>query len=345
MADLDEIRDEWSELAERTGNLFATWEWNAIWWRHFGRDGRLLAAGCRDARGALVGVLPLYLAAVRPARIIRFLGHGPGDRLGPICSPDDRSLVAESLRRALRSSPFRRALVVAEQLPAEEGWTALLGAPALRRESSPALRIEAKSWEDFLAGQSSSLRKKVRYEERRLEREHGLRYRLVEEAEELPDALDKLFALHGARWGEEGTEAFAGAEGFHREFAACALERGWLRLWFLELQDGPVAAWYGFRFGGSDWHYQSGRDVSWDRYSVGSVLLAHTIRDCIEAGLPEYRFLRGGEAYKQRFANSDPGLETVALPHGVAARAALLAARSALRLPPAARARIARALG
>jgi len=106
-----------------------------------------------------------------------------------------------------------------------------------------------------------------------------------------------------------------------------------------------VAAWYGFRFGGSDWHYQSGRDVSWDRYSVGSVLLAHTIRDCIEAGLPEYRFLRGGEAYKQRFANSDPGLETVALPHGVAARAALLAARSALRLPPAARARIARALG
>ena len=34
--DLDAIRDEWTALAERCGNPFATWEWAATWWDHFG---------------------------------------------------------------------------------------------------------------------------------------------------------------------------------------------------------------------------------------------------------------------------------------------------------------------
>jgi len=35
--ELDSLRDEWRVLAERSGNLFATWEWASTWWSHFGR--------------------------------------------------------------------------------------------------------------------------------------------------------------------------------------------------------------------------------------------------------------------------------------------------------------------
>jgi CelD/BcsL family acetyltransferase involved in cellulose biosynthesis len=48
----------------------------------------------------------------------------------------------------------------------------------------------------------------------------------------------------------------------------------------------------------------------------------------------EYKFLSGGEAYKGRFANEDPGLETIALARGVRGRASLLGTRTALALPP-----------
>ncbi len=74
------------------------------------------------------------------------------------------------------------------------------------------------------------------------------------------------------------------------------------------------------------------------------MLLAHTIRDCVEAGMGRYLFLRGDEPYKFRFATSDPGLETVALGSGVAGRAGVAALQAARRLPPAHRRRLARLL-
>jgi CelD/BcsL family acetyltransferase involved in cellulose biosynthesis len=345
VGDLESLHDEWSALGERTGNLFATWVWNSTWWEELGRGKRLLIAACRDAAGELVGIMPLHVAvAAGPLRVLRLIGYGHADRLGPICMPEDRTRVGAALRSALRSPPWSGALVLAEHLPAEEGWSALLGGRPVRREASPVLDLDTADWDEFLAGRSTSLRKQVRYQERRLAREHVMRFRLVEDAEALPAALDALFELHGTRWAAQDATDFAHAQRFHRAFAARALERGWLRLWLLEVDGRPVAAWHGFRFGGADWHYQSGRDTAWERYSVGAVLLAHTIRDCVEAGLSRYLFLRGDEPYKLRFATADPGLETVAFGTGALGRAALLATDAVRRLPPAARRRISHVL-
>jgi CelD/BcsL family acetyltransferase involved in cellulose biosynthesis len=343
--DLELLRADWSALGERTGNLFATWEWNSIWWQQIGRGRRLMAAAVRDDSGALLGLLPAYLAvSAGPARLIRLLGHGQGDRLGPICLPADRERVAAALRAALRTKPWTNSLLLAEQLPAEEDWAALIGARPVSHEGCPVLELTTRNWDEFLAGRSANFRQQVRAKERRLMRAHDLRYRLVEDADALPAALDTLFSLHGTRWGEQGAAAYGQAQDFHRAFAALAQERGWLRLWLLEVDGRAVAAWHGFRFGGADWYYQSGRDPAWDRHSVGAVLLVHTIRDCVEAGIPRYLLLRGDEAYKQRFATADPGLDTVAVASGLMGRAALAALEGVRRLPAARRRRIARLL-
>jgi CelD/BcsL family acetyltransferase involved in cellulose biosynthesis len=328
---IEALRDEWRELGRETGNVFATWEWQSTWWKHFGRSRPLAAAACRDARGELIGILPLYLAVARPGRLVRFVGHGAGDRLGPICLPADRLRVARAFRAGLRARLWGNALVLGEQLPAEESWSALLGASVLTREASPVVRIQTRGWDEFLATRSANLRQQLRRKERRLAREHALRYRLVEDPQELPAALDALFALHRARWGGGQSTGFASAESFHRDFAGQALRHGWLRLWLLELDGRPVAAWQGYRFADADWYFQMGRDPELERLSVGLVLLAHTLRDCVEGGLTEYRLLRGGEAYKGRFANADPGLETVAVASGPLGVAALLAAHGAAR--------------
>jgi hypothetical protein len=65
------------------------------------------------------------------------------------------------------------------------------------------------------------------------------------------------------------------------------------------------------------------------RQPVGFVLLAHAVREALADGMGEYRLLRGGAAYKQRFATSDPGLETFGLPRGAPAQLMLAAARAA----------------
>jgi CelD/BcsL family acetyltransferase involved in cellulose biosynthesis len=154
--------------------------------------------------------------------------------------------------------------------------------------------------------------------------------------------MDLLARLHAARWQRRGSGALSGARlAFHKEFAAVALRRGWLRLWFLEVDNDPVAAWYGFRFGGDEWYYQSGRDLAWDAYSVGFVLLCHTLRETFTDGCGAYRFLRGDEEYKDRFATRATQLETTVRGCGPRGRAAAQAASVASRLPVQLRSRLA----
>ena len=43
VSELEALREPWSRLAETAGNIFSTWEWNELWWSHYG-DGRPLRA-------------------------------------------------------------------------------------------------------------------------------------------------------------------------------------------------------------------------------------------------------------------------------------------------------------
>jgi len=328
LGSLEGANTDWNELAEETANIFATPEWASTWWRHFGAGRRLLATECRSREGRLVAVLPLYLWRGRPLRVVRLVGHHAGDQLGPVCLARDRRVVAEALAAALADCDAD--IFIGEQMASGEGWGGLLGAKTLVREGSPILSLAEPDWDAFLAACSRNLRSQVRTRERKLMRTHEGRYRMTASRSELEADLDTLFALHRLRWQGKPT-SFMAAESFHREFAALALERGWLRLWFLEIEGLPRAAWYGFRFGGVESFYQSGRDRSWDAYSTGFLVLVHSIREALADGMSEYRFLRGDEEYKYRFASSDHRLETIGLTRGLASRAALGAALLARR--------------
>jgi dTDP-4-amino-4,6-dideoxygalactose transaminase/CelD/BcsL family acetyltransferase involved in cellulose biosynthesis len=326
LSGVDDAREEWNELAQRSRNIFATWEWASTWWRHFGGGRPLIATACRQG-SELVALLPLYLSAERPLRVVRFLGHGPGDQLGPVCAPEDNARAAKALSRVLAEAPWRWDVFLGDELSAADGWSALLGASVEGRGASPVLSFGDGGWEGLLASLSPRLRREIRYDSRKLAREHDVHFRLADDPDRLDADFDTLFALHSTRW---SNSAFATRhQAFHRDFGRAALERGWLRLWFLEVGGRPVAAWYGFRFAGVQSHYQGGRDPAWNRSSVGLVLLAHSIREAIEDGVTEYRFLRGAEGYKYRFAKHDPGLESIALARGLKGRTALRAQRMA----------------
>ncbi|MEA2160625.1 MAG: hypothetical protein QOD66_3005 [Solirubrobacteraceae bacterium] len=328
---LDAAREEWARLARRSQNIFATWEWNSIWWRHFGEDRPLLATACRSEDERLIAVLPLYLWSRRPLRVVRFLGHGPGNQLGPICARADRGTAARALCSTLAGVGCD--VFFGEELPADDGWSAMLGAKVHRRTGDPLIRLDAESWDDFLASRTPNFRQQVRRRERRLARDHELRYRLSADPDRLQEDLDILFRLHRARWGARKS-SFTAREAFHREFSARALERRWLRLWFLELDGEPVAAWHGFRFGGVESYYQAGRDPRWTDTPVGFVLLAHTIRAALADGMHTYRLGRGATPYKSRFASDDPGLEAVVLSRSLLGHIGVAAGTAARSVRP-----------
>lgn len=333
--DLAAVAGLWQGLAGSLPHPFATWEFAELWWRHYGagRPLRLVVSQTADGRQAL---LPLYQARRSPVRVLRFLGHTVGDLPGPVGAEDAGPAVLQALRvlpdRIGPGGTRLGGLLLAEQLAVRPGWTALLGGHELTREPAPFLRVHGRTWEQLLAGWSANLRQQVRRRERTLRREHDVELRLTTDPERLPEDMDVLQRLHALRWGHPG--AFEGARAdFHRAFAALALQRGWLRLWRLNVDGAAAAAWYGFRYAGQEWFYQSGRDPAFDRLRVGFVLTAHTIRDAVEGGVDAYQFLRGGEDYKLRFADNSTDLLTLLVGLSPAGRAAAQAGASLARLP------------
>jgi CelD/BcsL family acetyltransferase involved in cellulose biosynthesis len=330
-ADLEERRELWERLAARSRNVFACWEWTSTWWRHFGSPGEPAFAECRRD-GEPFAILPLQAVARGPMRGLRLLGHGPGDVLGPICDPADAALAGAALRKALDELLGRPVLLYAERLPGGPLAEAF-GGRLVKREANPSLAIAGRGWEEYLASRSRNLREKVGRGARKVERKHEVAYHLLERPEDLEPRMEALLRLHRARWGEGTNFAAPDAIAFHRDLAATMLAAGRLRLWTMSVDGTEVAAWYGFRFEGIESFYQSGRDRSYDKLSVGFLLLARTLQAAFEDGLERYDFLRGNEPYKDRFADSDSGLETRVLGRGALGRGLVLAAGGALRSP------------
>ena len=127
--------------------------------------------------------------------------------------------------------------------------------------------------------------------------------------------MAEFFALHAARWdelrGRLDDPRARRCRRSTRDFAAAALERGWLRLSFLEVEGTAVAALYGWRIGGRYAYFQAGFDTAWADASVGLVLMAHTVREAIEEGADEYDLLLGDEDYKARFATDERRVESL----------------------------------
>ena len=305
------LEDEWRAHAERRGNAFLTPEWALAWFRHYGAEAHpmLITAPGRDG-----GVLPLVRSTSGRPRTVRFAGANLGDHFHPACAEAlEPELAAQAAELLDRDRGF--GAIVLDNVDLDGAWWRAiasgggrrLAALTYRRAPLPYTRLAGTTWEDLLAQRSRNFRSQVRRRERRLEREHRLRFRMTSEQRELGPDLDTFFRLHLARWAGRGGSSSDSprAAAFHADFAAAALQRGWLRLWFLEADGEEVAAWYGWRLGGRYSYYLAGFAPEWGDRNVGSVLFAHTVRSAIEEGADEYDMLLGDEAYKSRFATGE----------------------------------------
>jgi CelD/BcsL family acetyltransferase involved in cellulose biosynthesis len=325
---LEPLRSDWTRVAAADGNVFATWEWNELWWRHYGR-GRELRVAVSRRDGDVDAIVPLFVWSQRPLRILRLIGHGQADRLGPICRQDDRERAERALRLALAAEPHD--VFVGDWVAGDRDWAQVLGGRVIRRTGYPILRRPEGSWDDFLATQSRRFRRKLRQCRERLERDHDVSYRYADAAS-LERDLDATFRLHRARFREHPCNFCGEHEAFQREFAAIALEHDWLRLLLLEVDGEPVCSKYGFFFENAYFAYQSGRDPARERESVGFLLEVESVRRTLEEG-GDYRFLGGEEHHKYRYPTEDPRLETVAAPATVRGHVATAALDGFWRLP------------
>lgn len=302
LEDLVAIAPEWDDLALLASSPFLTVEWLTSWWSVFGTGdpavlvlrneaGRLVGgAFCRRTRRTLEAAANLWsgnwdvLASDEAARreLWRVLAQIAPARLrlfGLIEGSAETRVARESLRAA-GFSVFRRGGA---------------GCPYL---------VLPDRWETLLGGVSRNLRSQVARRGRALERLGTVTFRAVKGGEELPGALEHVLRLEGSGWkGREGTAILSdpALEALYRSFAARAAERGWLRLYLLELEGQPIAADFGCAFGGTGFLMKTGFDEHYGELSPGLVLRARVLQASIEEGLGAYDFLGRAEPYKLRW--------------------------------------------
>jgi len=308
--EMERIRPEWDDLLDRSRNagVFQTWEWLSSCRRHFGRRKRPMTLCVRDG-DRLIGLAPLEVAPMYalPIRRAQFIGTGVSDYLDFIAEDGAEDAVADAIFSSLRTDHRRWDILDLQQVPANScilGYRASLDefCEVLEQEVCPYLPL-AESWDEMLSRFGKKTRWNIRYYERAARREFEVSLGPMPH-HELDEGLEAFFRLHTKRWRRRwlpGVLRGGRTRRFHQDVARCFSERDWLRMHGLRLDGELRAVLYCFSFRDKAYYYLGGFEPDLAKYSLGTVLTGHAIRDSIERGCREFDFLRGDEPYKARW--------------------------------------------
>ncbi|MEJ7614448.1 MAG: GNAT family N-acetyltransferase [Candidatus Fervidibacter sacchari] len=319
-------RDAWDDLLSNStafeARIFLSYEWLTTWWRFFGCGAqsagwdlgrKLLVVAVADGE-RLLAAAPLFVSPspILPfVRIVRFIGNGNAD-YGDFLVRKGCEEVAQRIWLWLFAHTSLWHSIALHELP--EGSEAI---SSLQRVNLPdgfratilvgevchrvPLNSENGSWRERA---SKSLREQLKRRERQIWRNFKVQFRTATNCREVETMLPQLFALHRLRWGQLGQTGvfiFPKVRKFHQEFAQQALNRHWLRLHWLTLDNVTAAVYYAFKVGNYSGFYTCGFNPSFGRYSVGKVLLAKVIDEAEREGAKVFDFMRGDETYKAGF--------------------------------------------
>ena len=328
--EFDRIESEWSDLVEQSNaEVFQTFAWMRLWWKHYGADKTLHIVLFRQHR-TLVGIAPFFIDTTSTlgklsCRYLRFLGsavksgngidnssdYGPSDYLDIVVLPECEGAVAARLAGYLIGQQAGFDVIDLNEISeASVIWRKVV--PEIRRkgcsyqllsrEICPRLTVPA-SVEAFMKG----LRPKVRYQlaQSRRAAVNGTTYNItdIEAEEQLDQAYVHFVRLHQQRWNRAGYPgAFADERyrSFLNEVLHVFLQRGWL--WFKSAHSNGsfIAHQCAFRFKDRIYDYLKAFDDEspFAKYRPGRALLLLIIEQAIMNKCRVVDFLRGGEPYK-----------------------------------------------
>jgi len=291
---------------------FSTWEWQALWWKHFGQGKEWLALAVRH-EGRVIALAPFYRDD--QGNHLRLVGgEDLSDYLDILCQPGEEARVWELILDYLRSRPSGLEGLDLHCLPGHSPTLEVL--PRLARDHDHAVRVELEevcpqielpaTWQDYLL----LLHRKDRHELRRKMRRTqsapiSLRFRQCSEEECAREDIKSFICLHRKSRPEKEGFMDERREAFFAEVASVFTRRGWLRLYTLEHEGGAAAAMLCFDYQGNVMLYNSGYDPAFSSLSPGIVLIANCLQDAISRRKARFDFLRGKEDYKYRLGGRD----------------------------------------
>lgn len=338
-ADLAALETPWNILA--AGEPMRSWNWLATWWKYYGtienRELHVLAIYDEDddGKGPLVGIAPWYIEHTPlHGSVLRQLGDGKvcTDHSSLLCHPEYIASVVSAIAEYLVANDDDWDRMEFESIDDGDDAMTLLVSELEARDALVSCQQASScwvvdlppTWEEYLEMVSHSHRRQLlKWQERYVDSGRS-QLHLVTNPAALDEAWQILVDLHTSRrqsLGDKGCFASPIFLDFHRDVAGQLLDRGQLRMSWIELDGKPFTAEYHYFSPTTVYTYQSGADATRLKDAPGRLAWLCTIQRAIVDGFPHLDFLRGNEPYKAHFrAQARPAFDYHVFPNRALAR-------------------------
>ena len=315
------LRDVWDELLRHSvyPNVFASWEWQTIWWKWFGASRTLNILLVEDGQRTL-GIAPLYID--KNSRIslfrhpmLRFIGNGGAvfpEYLGLIARCEFVEDVCATIANHLSHENSEWDTFKIEEFALDDPGTKRLAeqlgedVACIVRETESRIFISLPaSYDEYLVSLGAHNRNRKRDRLRQAISRHNATLVTLNS-----NNIESWFQIiadlsNKSRVRQGGMPSFSNINyaGFHRDLLSTIMPLGHAKVLLLMLDDKPAAFLYLLSYNSKFYAYQTGIDVSRPG-SPGDVALQMAIMHAIEAGGSEFDFLRGAHSYKQAYGKS-----------------------------------------
>lgn len=326
----DSLQREWDDLLDRsvTKTPFMMFPWTRAWWRHFGREAKLLILVVRKA-GQVVGIAPLMVSrrAVLgiPYRELEFIASGrvPGvtskgmsDRLDLLV---DEAHQAEGTRILIREI-FRLRnewdLVNLRPVPQTSPTIAQVRYTTEAKQAnclvmdcsvSPYVPV-ASDWATYIRSRSLKTRNNYKRSVKLFTKKQDIRFELVEDPATIvrlfPRILDESVANSPLR--QAGSDLFyhANTRAFFVECLADLGGRDVLKVFLLYKGETIIAHIFAFLLNRTLWDCNSGYNMAYKRFAPGWNVRWRAIQWAFTQGLDEVDLLSGDHEYKRNLTEA-----------------------------------------
>jgi CelD/BcsL family acetyltransferase involved in cellulose biosynthesis len=276
--------------------------WLSAWWPLADGDwSPYIRSVCHQTQ--LLGIAPL----MRKGHQARLIGNAEVcDHLDVMVAPQHADAFGRRLLdhlaqdgvRQLVLSPIRQdSAVMAHLIPAAEKWGARVSCD---RQSQLFAMSLPDSWEAYLQSLSGKERHEIRRKLRKLDRAGRVALRCIDHGDAVPAAMETFLTLFRANRTDKAAFMTESMRAFFLRLAANLAASDLLKLYFLDLDDRPVAATLCIDDRSTVYLYNNGYDSTYRSLSIGLLSKVLTIKASIGDGRQVYDFLKGSEAYKSR---------------------------------------------
>jgi CelD/BcsL family acetyltransferase involved in cellulose biosynthesis len=327
------LGERWDALLQKSSdnNIFLTWEWLFIWWRHYG-EGKQLRILLIKEQDKIIGIVPMmqwqYKKGPFHINLLENICAEECDYSGAILTERVDESVAILLKYLQKITSDSKTIVRIWHVPERSNFLSVLRKehPVFikslilnERLSSQCPYIDLPTTrEEYFQTLGKRTREHIRRRAKYLENDFTVEFKKYTGDEDLQSMLENLFLLHQERWQARNIVSkfqTPQARGFYVEVSEVFHQKGWLNLSFVNINGRIASIEWGFNYDRTYWSMTFSFDIDYSRYSLGRIHSMYLIQDAINNGQRKFDMLKGIEDYKSHYAKNKASNMLITLSH------------------------------